>query len=96
MVNSELPATIKELFDNKEASYCMYQSYDEYGMGNIESMEWFLGYIEGLQDEHIEENEGTQVVLTHPDYDYKLCIDSGGLGDFHSHVFDVSIMEDEK
>jgi hypothetical protein len=46
-----------------------------------------------LTDEMIEEDNGTQVILKHPNYKYKLCIDSGGLGDFFSHGYDVSVLE---
>ena len=39
----------------------------------------------------VETDDGTQVVVIHPDFDHKLVIDSGGLGDLYSHGYDVTI-----
>jgi hypothetical protein len=87
-----IPKTVEELFENKEMSYSIIDyTIDE--MDNIESMVYFLDSITGLTDEMIEEDNGTQVILKHPNYKYKLCIDSGGLGDFFSHGYDVSVLE---
>ncbi len=88
----EVPSSIKELFENKEASYRIID-YTIQEMDNIESMCYFLEYV-GIPAENIEEDSGTQVILKHPEFDYKLVIDSGGLGDFYSHGYDVSIFED--
>ncbi len=88
----EVPSSVKELFENKEASYRIID-YTIQEMDNIESMYFFLEHV-GVTAENIEEDSGTQVILKHPEFDYKLVIDAGGLGDFHSHGYDVSIYED--
>jgi hypothetical protein len=93
MAEYNVPATVKELFENKEASYSIID-YDINEMDNNESMIYFLEMLPDLTDEMIKIDDGTQVILKHPDYDYKLCIDSGGLGDFHRHGYDVSIVKE--
>lgn len=78
-----------EMFEMGENSYRIID-YTISEMDNIESMQYFLNCI-GALDENIETDDGTQVVIVHPDYSHKLVIDSGGLGDFYSHGFDVTI-----
>lgn len=56
-------------------------------------MVFFLQHI-GATQENIVMDDGTQVVLQHPDFDYKVVVDSGGLGDFYSHGFDVTIQKE--
>lgn len=86
----EIPDTVKELFENGEASYRIID-YNIPDMDNIESMQFFLERI-GATAENIETDDGTQVVLKHPDFKEKYVIDSGGLGDFYSHGYDVSLL----
>jgi hypothetical protein len=62
-------------------------------MDNNKSMEHFIECV-GIPNENIEKNEGTQIVVSHEDYNYKIVIDAGGLGDFYSHGFDLSLYED--
>ena len=88
----ELPSSIKELFEECDTSYRIID-YTIEDMDNIESMNYFLDILD-INGDLIEEDYGTQVVLKHPDYDYKIVIDSGGLGDFYSHRYDVSLYED--
>ncbi len=45
----------------------------------------------GVPAEKIEVDDGTQVVLTHPDPAKVIVIDAGGLGDFFDSGFDVAI-----
>lgn len=87
----ETPDSMRDLFERGEASYRIID-YNIPGMDNIESMGYFLETI-GYTDDNIETDDGTQVVLKHPDFDFKLVIDSGGLGDFYSHGYDVTLYQ---
>lgn len=87
-----IPNNIKELFDNKDNVYYIIDYYLP-EMDNIESMQYFLDNIDCIYDNNIEVDDGTQVVLTHEDYPYKIQIDAGGLGDFFSHMFEVTVIE---
>ena len=59
-------------------------------MDNNQSMQFFLDCI-GATEDNIDVDDGTQVVVKHPDFDHKLVIDSGGLGDFYSHGYNVTL-----
>ena len=48
--------------------------------------------VTAISTGNIETDDGTQVVIVHPDFDHKLVIDSGGLGDFYSHGYDVTLL----
>ena len=85
-----IPNTLEELFDNRDCEYS-YINYDTDPMDNNESMDFFLSEV-CADNENIESNEGTQVILAHKDYPYKLQVDAYGLGDFFSHGFSVSII----
>lgn len=89
----EVPEMVKQMFSDAPTSYRIIDYSDNMEMDNIQSMQYFLNYIE-FPSEDILEDYGTQVILQHPDFDFKICIDSGGLGDFFSHGFDVNIYED--
>lgn len=90
-MNSILPKSVEELFDNKEYQYTY---FSEEGMDNFWSMDWFIKYL-GLE-EFIFSNEGTQIYLQHPQYNYQLQVDAGGLGDFYSHKFDVLVCNSQE
>lgn len=85
----EIPSSVKEIFEQGENIYRIID-YSINEMDNIQSMQYFLEYI-GATTDNIEIDEGTQVVIIHPDFDYKLTIDSRGLGDFYSHGYDVTV-----
>ncbi len=85
----EIPNSVKEMFEQGENSYRIID-YSIRGMDNIQSMQHFLDCI-GATTDNIETDYGTQVVIIHPDFDHKLVIDSGGLGDFYSHGYDVTL-----
>lgn len=87
----EVPESIKQMFYDAPVSYRIIDYRDNMEMDNNQSMSYFLEYI-GFHPNDIIEDYGTQVVLKHDDFDYTICIDSGGLGDFYSHGFDVSIV----
>lgn len=85
----EIPNSVKEMFEQGENSYRIID-YSIQEMDNIQSMQHFLACI-GATTDNIETDDGTQVVIINPDFDHKLVIDSGGLGDFYSHGYDVTI-----
>ena len=85
----EIPNSVKEMFEQGENSYRIIH-YSIQEMDNIQSMQHFLDCI-GTTTDNIETDDGTQVVIIHPDFDHKLVIDSGGLGDFYSHGYDVTL-----
>lgn len=79
--------TIHDLYNNGKHVYTFttYESMDNYW-----SMDYFFKQNPELLD-YISLYDGTQVFLTHPDYDYELQLDAGGLGDFYSHKIDVTL-----
>ena len=85
----EIPNSVKEMFEQGENSYRIID-YSIHEMDNIQSMQHFLDCI-GATSDNIETDDGTQVVIIHPDFDHKLVIDSGGLGDFYSHGYNVTL-----
>lgn len=52
----------------------------------------FLDYV-GVPVEMVDEDYGTQVTLNNGLR--RIVIDSGGLGDFHLHGFEVSMAEEQ-
>lgn len=87
----EIPNSLKEMFEQGENSYRIID-YSINEMDNIESMQHFLNCI-GATSENIETDDGTQVVVKHQDFEHKLVIDCGGLGDFYSHGYDVTLLD---
>ncbi len=87
-----VPEDIDELFENGEETYTIVD-YNIESMDNIQSMSFFLELL-NIPDDNIYLYDGTMVILKHNNYDYKLRIDSGGLGDFYSHKFDITIEYD--
>lgn len=87
-----VPEDIDELFENGEETYTIID-YDIDSMNNIQSMSFFLELL-NITDDNIYLYDGTMVILKHNDYDHKLRIDAGGLGDFYSHKFDITIEYD--
>jgi hypothetical protein len=87
----EIPNSVKDLFQQGENTYRIID-YSIQEMDNIDSMSHFLECIDASDDD-IYTNDGTQMVMIHPDFDHKLVIDSGGLGDFYSHGYNVTIFE---
>jgi len=85
----EIPNSVKEIFEQGENSYRIID-YSISEMDNIQSMQYFLDCIDATTD-NIETDDGTQVVIIHPNFEHKLVIDSVGLGDFYSHGYDVTI-----
>lgn len=88
MSEYNIPESVEELFANGEQSYSI-SDIDQPG-SNVFGMLLFLGCV-GVPTDMIEDNQGTQVTLF--DGTKRIVIDSGGLGDFHLHGFDVSVVE---
>ena len=88
MEHNHLPNTPNCFFENGETEY---RYFSEESMDNYWSMDWFIKYV-GLS-EFIRIHEGTQVIFKHPEYEQSLQVDAGGLGDFFSHKFEVSIYD---
>jgi len=94
MATYELPDTVKELFEQGENQYRIIDYASEMEMDNNQSMECFLDHI-GATGDNIKCHDGTQVTLIHPDYGMMYVVDAGGLGDFFSHGFEVSLHESD-
>ena len=92
----EIPNSITQMFDEfakGETSYRIINENDNMSMDNNQSMQHFIEWV-GIPSEKIEDDEGTQIVVSHEDYNFKIVIDAGGLGDFYSHGFEMSRYED--
>lgn len=84
----DMPRDLDELFSDLPKSYHI---IDRNLPGdNIYGMQLFIDNVPGLF-EFIIENDGTQVVAKRNGI--SIVIDSTGLGDFHMHGFDVSLMD---
>lgn len=71
---------------------CQYTILGVETRNNMDSMERFIEAVPGLADK-IEVDEGTQIVVTHPDPVKVIVIDAGGLGDFYDSGFDVTVVD---
>ena len=87
-MHNHLPDTVETLFENQETEYSY---FSETPLDNIQSMAWFIEYLD--LEKHITLYDGTQIFVNHPSFKETLRIDAGGLGDFFSHSFTVSIKE---
>jgi hypothetical protein len=87
----DIPDNIDELFSNGDASYSITDP-DSPG-DNIYGMKLFLDILE-VPDEYIKLDDGTQVFLSNGTV--HLQIDSGGLGDFHLHGYEVKVLSNEE
>ena len=89
----DMPDSLQEIFEVGETQWTARDYIPEMEMDNVEAMAWFMDFV-GISPEDCESIEDTQIIVKHTDYTHKLCIDSGGLGDFFSHAFEVSIVEE--
>jgi hypothetical protein len=62
---------------------------------NMDSMRRFVEAV-GIPADKIEVDDGTQIIVTHPDPTKMIVIDAGGLGDFFNSGFDVAVLEREE
>ena len=93
----EIPNNLTQMFKDFEKGETSYRiiNYDrDMEMDNNQSMNYFIECV-GIPEDNIEDDYGTQIVVVHEDYNFRIVIDSGGLGDFFSHGFDMSLYEDE-
>ena len=84
----EIPESVEELFNNGERSYSI--TDPEQSGDNIFAMNLFLECV-GVPAEMVECDDGTQVTLNAGKR--RIVIDSGGLGDFHLHGYDVTVLD---
>lgn len=88
----EIPSSIKELFINGERAYRIIDYSRE--MDNNQSMQHFIECVD-ISSDNIDLDDGTQLYLKHPDYEYLAVVNASGLGDFFSHSFEVSFVKPE-
>lgn len=79
------PTNIEEVFDVARGGGFFH--IEDEPMDNVVSMRVFL---QTIPNENILLDDGTQVFLAHPKYAFNLQVDSGGGGDFHIHVFELT------
>jgi hypothetical protein len=70
-----------------------YHFTTEESLDNVCSMGEFLVRWQ-VPEECIYIYDGTQVILQHPSFDYKLQLDSSGDGDFYSHKIETCKFEE--
>lgn len=81
----DIPESVDELFANGEENYSI--TDPEQSGDNVFAMRLFLECV-GVPDDMVESDYGTQVTLFNGKR--RLVVDSGGLGDFHLHGFQVT------
>lgn len=86
----EVPYSTKEIFENKNATYKIINYKME--LDNIQALQHFVEIV-GIKSEDIVEDNGTEIIIKHDDYDYLAVIDSSGLGDFYSHQYEVKFVK---
>lgn len=94
----EIPDSLDQLFkevseNEGNMSYRIINYTKGMDMDNIQSMNHFVECVD-IHEDQIEEDYGTQIYLKHPEYEKRIVIDSGGLGDFYSHGFDCAWEEE--
>jgi len=72
--------------------YCREQHTAQNG-DNVFAMRLFIELV-GIPEDMIIQDDGTQIVVT--DGHTTLCIESGGLGDFYLHGYNVTLPEESK
>lgn len=95
----EIPDSVTDLFkevmeNDGGMSYRIINYSEGMSMDNNDALVHFVESVD-ISEEFIEEDLGTQLTLIHPDFEKKIIIDSGGLGDFFSHGFDCYVEEQE-
>lgn len=97
MNQDTIPDTLLELFTMGDFSYS-YINYNGPEMDNVEAMAYFKEKL-GLVPDRLIENlfileidDGTQLFISCSEKLKLAIVDSGGLGDFFSHGFDVQIL----
>ena len=92
MDDYNIPDDLLGLFKGDPQTYHIYDSDTD--MDNIAAMILFLDCV-GVNSDYVEVDDGTQVILSHEDFPYHICIDSYGHGDFSRHAFDVSRIKND-
>lgn len=84
---------VEELKKHGSAEYNFYDYEPSMEMTNGEAMGYFLDHIE-LNEDLVEENLDTLVIFKIDGEDRNIAIDSFGGGDFFSHCFTCSWVEE--
>ena len=84
-----VPDDFSQMVANGDASYSILGVETR---NNMESMERFIDAVNVPVDK-IEIDDGTQVILTHPDPTKVIVVDASGLGDFFDSGFDVAVVD---
>lgn len=89
----EIPENFNELFKEvaENGGFMSYRiiDYNEgMDMDNVDSLRYFIENVGASVDWVLEDLLGTQIIISHPNYQKRIIIDSGGLGDFYSHGFE--------
>jgi len=84
----DIPDNVNSLFANGEHSYHIFDS--KQSGDNIFAMQLFVECV-GIPNKMIEIDDGTQITVFNGEK--RIVIDSGGLGDFHLHGYDVTVKE---
>lgn len=85
-----IPESVDELFKNGNATY--YINDPDLSGDNVYAMKLFIDMVE-IPDEMIKLNDGTQIFVS--DGKTTLQVDSGGLGNFHLHGYDVTVVNND-
>lgn len=88
----EVPMSLKEIFENKAQNYKIIDYSKGFEMDNVQALDYLLEYM-GIPAQNIELQEGTEAILIAPNYSYLIHISSSGLGDFFSHLFEVTLLK---
>lgn len=78
--------TINEMFaaiEKDQTEEFEFNFTSENDLDNIDAMGHFLEES-GFED-YVSEDDGTMVFLSHDEYDFRVVIESFGLGDFYTH-----------
>lgn len=79
------PLNVEEIFDIAKGHG--YFHIEDVSMDNVESM---LVFLQSVPETNIQLYDGTQVILSHPLYNFDIIVDSGGAGDMNIHVFELT------
>lgn len=81
----DIPQDIIEIFDLCDRYY--YISGND--IGHRDNVEMMTLFKEMVNIDEVLYDDGTQIVLKHPKYNYNMVIDSYGGGDSYTHIFEA-------
>ena len=83
---------LKKVFEEcKINEYCFEEFNTEESLDNIQSLDYYWSFVfEDFDENFIIADNGTQAIIKHKDYEFEIQVDSGGRGDFFSHIIEFS------